>query len=454
MAAFQVAGWYDIFLESSLRHWAANQAVERPQRLVIGPWSHSNGLSNLHPEIDFGAGANGVYMGVLGAALHWMRRVLDGAAVEPGISCFVMGEGWRELASWPPPARDLGLHLSTGPIGACGLAGDGALLRRRPTTNGTDEVRHDPADPVRTRGGRGLGPFLPLPGPVDQRLVEGRRDVLVYTSELLDESVPVVGMIRARLAVDSAARSLDVAVKVCDGYPDGRSINVVDSIRRVDVVAGQLIGALGKGPTLGSLAFGCSYAACTHAGLWAPVERPVDDEVSALRSRVAEPPSASGQDLLSRARGIPGLAVPAVTGKSPCGHGQESVRSRAGPPAVTGKGLCGHGQEHMFTRAARDRARSGPDVVNPDIMCSVREPTRSRPQTAPDLNCGYKFGTRAGHISPPPRCAIPRGHRNDYGRGCPAAASPGETDDQPLRFRRLSTPRPPADVQARGWPRR
>jgi putative CocE/NonD family hydrolase len=228
VAAFQVAGWYDIFCESALRHWQGMTGSGRPQRLVVGPWSHSNGLSNLHPEIDFGPAANAMYGGVTGSALGWLRQVLDRGDADSGISCFVMHEGWRELSSWPPPAQESTLYL-----------GAGRLVESWSGDEGEDVVLHDPQDPVPTRGGRVLGPFLPMPGPVDQRPIESRDDVLVYTGDPCLDPMVVLGMVRARVRVRSTAASLDVAVKLCDVHPDGRSINIVDSVRRVDATPGQ-----------------------------------------------------------------------------------------------------------------------------------------------------------------------------------------------------------------------
>lgn len=228
VATFQVAGWYDVFCESALRHWTAQTAMGRPQRLVIGPWSHSNGLSNLHPQHDFGGAANGVYGGVLGAALTWMRQVLDGEQVPTGITCFVMGEGWRDLPDWPPPARPLVLHL--GETSLSFTAADDAAPRF---------LSHDPADPVPTQGGRVLGPFLPLPGPVDQRPVEQRPDVAVFTSSVLSAPLVVIGAVRTGLRVESNGRSMDLAVTLSDVYPDGRSMHVLDSVRRVPVEPGR-----------------------------------------------------------------------------------------------------------------------------------------------------------------------------------------------------------------------
>jgi len=224
--AFQIAGWYDIFLESSLRHWSACGGV-----LVIGPWSHSNQLSNLHADYDFGAAGSGAYGGVLEQAIDWMRGVADGQKVESEIRCFVMGEGWRVLTCWPPPSEPMVLRL-----------GDGGVLSAR-AGSGFEVLDHDPTDPVPTRGGRVLGPFLPMPGPVDQRSVEERPDVLVWTSAPLEDDVVVIGLVTARIRVESNGRSVDVAVKLCDVHPDERSINIVDSIRRLDVVPGQPVDA-------------------------------------------------------------------------------------------------------------------------------------------------------------------------------------------------------------------
>ncbi len=228
VASFQVAGWYDIFCESALRHWSAQRVTGRPQRLVIGPWSHSNGLSNVHPERDFGAAANGGFAGVLGRALHWLRQVLDGQQVESGISCFVMGDGWREMTDWPPPACDLVLHF--------GLK---TLQEERGTESAEHLLQHDPRDPVPTRGGRVLGPFLPLPGPVDQTPLEQRADVAVYSGRVLTEPLTVIGHVRAQIRVSSTGSSVDLVVTLCDAFPDGRVFNVVGSVRRVVVTPGE-----------------------------------------------------------------------------------------------------------------------------------------------------------------------------------------------------------------------
>ncbi len=101
---------------------------------------------------------------VRGEALRWVRRAVDGESVEGGARLFVMGlNEWRDFTDWPPPATETDLYLGSG----------GALRSpEAPPTRSIDTFDYDPHDPVPTRGGRALGPFLPMAGPVDQRPVE------------------------------------------------------------------------------------------------------------------------------------------------------------------------------------------------------------------------------------------------------------------------------------------
>lgn len=109
----------------------------------------------------------------------------------------------------------------------------------------TDEVepstyRHDPRDPVMTRGGSALiatdYPF----GPVDQAATEGREDVLVFTSEPLQADLEVTGRVRATLFAATDGASTDWIVRLCDVDENGRSLNVVDGILRVDMTPDQV----------------------------------------------------------------------------------------------------------------------------------------------------------------------------------------------------------------------
>src|SRR6185503_4200328 len=92
--------------------------------------------------------------------------------------------------------------------------------------------KYDPANPVPTLGGQNL--FL-AKGPMDQRKLESRDDVLVFTTEALTEPLEVTGRITAKLFVSSDCPDTDFTVKLCDVYPDGKSLLITDGIRRASL---------------------------------------------------------------------------------------------------------------------------------------------------------------------------------------------------------------------------
>ncbi len=69
-------------------------------------------------------------------------------------------------------------------------------------------------------------------GAFDQRKMEARADILVYTSEPLKEGIEVSGPIDVTLYVSSDAKDTDFTVKVLDVYPDGTAYNLDETIQR------------------------------------------------------------------------------------------------------------------------------------------------------------------------------------------------------------------------------
>lgn len=219
LPVWRLAGWYDTFCEGTLAGFEqmADHATA-PQRLIVGPWTHIGMFSQATPELDFGPEGNGL---LLASELEAFLRA--GTEGKGGVTVFVMGRNaWQDLPSWPPPSTPRLLHL-----------GPGGTLAASAVSTATVSWRHDPGTPVPTRGGRTLQGGLPLAGPADQRPNELRSDVVVWTSAELTEDLTVIGPITAQLELTSTASRFDVSVKVCDVHPDGRSLNVVDTIRRL-----------------------------------------------------------------------------------------------------------------------------------------------------------------------------------------------------------------------------
>ncbi|MGA7350351.1 MAG: CocE/NonD family hydrolase, partial [Acidobacteriaceae bacterium] len=96
-----------------------------------------------------------------------------------------------------------------------------------------DKFTYDPADPVPTRGGPLCcdGIHEP-PGAFDQRPVENREDVLVYTTPAFKEDTEVTGPITLEIYVSSSAVDTDFTGKVVDVGPQGFARNLTEGILR------------------------------------------------------------------------------------------------------------------------------------------------------------------------------------------------------------------------------
>ena len=160
------------------------------------------------------------------APLDWFDTWLlgrEGRLASKPVKVHVQGEGgvWRDLDDWPPPATPTRWYLHP----------EGRLSTTPPASpSDPDRYRYDPADPTPSVGGIGML----TGGAVDNRALEARPDVLVYTSEPLPEPLEVIGPTEAELCAGSSLDHTDFFVRLCDVHPDGRSVNVCDGLQRFD----------------------------------------------------------------------------------------------------------------------------------------------------------------------------------------------------------------------------
>ncbi len=206
-----LTGWYDICLDGSLADYARLRAAGTPARLTIGPWSHSSAFNDDMPA-------------VAGEALRWLHAHLaenPGTPTEPPIRLHVGGAGeWRDLADWPPPGM-MPQPWYAGPGG--GLSTD------PPGSEDSAGFRYDPADPTPSAGGQLLSTKA---GSVDDRRLEARADVLVFTSAPLTADLEVIGPVSARFQVHASHPHLDLFARLCDVDEQGRSRSVCDGLQR------------------------------------------------------------------------------------------------------------------------------------------------------------------------------------------------------------------------------
>jgi uncharacterized protein len=232
--AYFIGGWYDIFGPSTTvnflgwREKGGSREARQGTRMLIGPWVHAvNG-----PAGDLDPGPVGrVDLNALSVRWfdHWLRDVENGIDKEPPVRVFVLGANeWRDYSSWPPPGfRRTTLYLTPG---AGGDLHAGGLSRKRPAKEAAARYRYDPTDPVPTTGGPA---FLVAAGQKDQRAVEERADVALFTTPPLEEETEVAGEVRVRLFVRSSEPDTDFTAKLVAVLPDGRALNLADGIRRL-----------------------------------------------------------------------------------------------------------------------------------------------------------------------------------------------------------------------------
>jgi putative CocE/NonD family hydrolase len=234
---FHIGGWYDCFIGETLRQYGAmkersREARTRQPHLLVGPWTHGD-FGSTFGELDFGIGSSGIFLDYRGdltdAHLRWFDATMkeDDGALEstPPVKVFVMGENrWRGYLDWPPPgSREEEWHLRSG-----------GSLHRGPGGAGDEPARYDydPEDPVPTVGGPVLMAAIHGSGPRDQRSIEARPDVLLYTSPTLESPLTVLGSVYVTLFAASSAPDTDFVARLIDVYPDGRAICVADGILR------------------------------------------------------------------------------------------------------------------------------------------------------------------------------------------------------------------------------
>ncbi|WP_426522767.1 CocE/NonD family hydrolase [Streptomyces sp. MH13] len=227
-----LTGWYDIFLTGALENHRGIREQGVETRLVVGPWSHCV-TGGIFPQRRYGLAADERELDVTGLHLdhfdrHLRRRRTGAVAPEP-VTLFLTGaDEWRAFPDWPVPGtEEYVLHL------------DGRRLTPggAPRAAGRDAIRHDPADPVPTTGGATAlpGQFTGGDcGPLDQREVERRGDVLCFTGAPLTAPLTVVGDTVLTVYVTADAAGADVTGKLVDVWPDGRAELLCDGILRLE----------------------------------------------------------------------------------------------------------------------------------------------------------------------------------------------------------------------------
>ncbi len=234
--AIHVGGWYDIFTQGTIEGFLGYQHQGGPgavgkSKLIIGPWTHGGAFTKDQGELTYPANSLDTFS--LTLFWHMVDEFTMNSPSEydnwPAVTYYVMGDvddsnatgnEWRYADDWPITSNERAWYLQA----------NGSLQPTISEESAEFTFSYDPSNPVPTRGGGNLN--LPA-GPFDQRPVENRSDVLVFTSPVLQHSYEATGAITARLFVSSDCPDTDFTVKLTDVYPDGRSMLITDGILRM-----------------------------------------------------------------------------------------------------------------------------------------------------------------------------------------------------------------------------
>lgn len=236
--AVHFTGWFDVFQQGNIdgfvsRHNQGGPGARGKQKLIVGPWAH--GGPNGRPVGQLKFPDNNRRLPFACGAAEWFGYYLKGldTGIEkvPPVQYYTMGavgpaerdapgNQWQTADNWPVPARRTPYYFHA----------DGKLSPDKPRNK--DDARtfdYNPLNPVPTRGGCLLS--LP-PGPYDQRDLENRPDVLVFSTEPLTEPIEVTGRLTAHLIIASDRVDTDFTAKLTDVYPDGTSMLIADGLIR------------------------------------------------------------------------------------------------------------------------------------------------------------------------------------------------------------------------------
>lgn len=230
---FTVGSWYDYMCVGSIESFIGRQHRGGPnsrghQQLRIGPWLHGGfNKSNRIGELEYPENAAfDMPTHMVRWFDHYLKGVDNGVERDPAVTWYVMGavgekgapgNVWRTSDDWPVPATSTSYYLQDG----------GGLSTKLPSAaDSFSSLIADPLHPAEIPG-------RAFPGARDARAFEKQKNVLTFTTDVLTEPVEWTGKVSAEVFLSSSAPDTDVIVRVSDVYPGGRSILIIDMVRRV-----------------------------------------------------------------------------------------------------------------------------------------------------------------------------------------------------------------------------
>jgi len=244
--SFWFASWYDVSITPNLalynhvRNNAKDASTRDNQYLVIAPTLHCRYTrateNTMVGERSVGDARLNYDEQIYGWFDLWLKgEQNDFKEKTPRVQYYTMGSNeWQASDTWPPENSTLTSYYLNSGGKANSFFGDGKLTTTKAKVDAPDSFTYDPMNPVPSYGGNVCCTGNAIKGGAfDQRQMETRNDILVYTTDILEEGVEVSGFIESTLYVSSDAKDTDFTIKLVDVYPDGRAYNLDETIQRV-----------------------------------------------------------------------------------------------------------------------------------------------------------------------------------------------------------------------------
>ncbi len=226
---YNQGGWYDVFLQGNIDNFAGLQhhggkGARGNQKLMMGPWAHGPVEEVKYPENSAQPQREAVRW-----FEYWLKGIDNGIMREPAVKYYVMGDvtdpkapgnEWRTASDWPPASRKVSLYFDE----------KGLLTSQLPSSqDARTSYTYDPAKPVPTIGGSNL---TIKKGPMDQRAIGERKDVIKFQTRTLEAPLEITGPVKVELWSESDVPDTDWMAKLIDVYPDGTERLILDSALR------------------------------------------------------------------------------------------------------------------------------------------------------------------------------------------------------------------------------
>lgn len=244
--AFWFISWFDVSAGPNIatfnhaRENAVSQMARDNQYMVIAPVLHCSFTRATENTMVGDLNVGDARLNYDEIITAWFDLWLKGEKSEvmenmPRIQYYTMGSNkWQTSDVWPPANTEMTTYYLNSGGKANTLMGDGVLTLEKPKKDNPDTFIYDPMNPVTSHGGNVCCTGNAVTGgSFDQSAMEMRNDILVYTTETLEEGIEVSGFIDTYIYLSSDVKDTDVTIKLIDVHPDGKAYNLDETIQRV-----------------------------------------------------------------------------------------------------------------------------------------------------------------------------------------------------------------------------